>query len=176
MTGAGQNLYKARPRDRGAPPCARPQVLKWGKYDEIQTRESAAGLQTAVLTIEMWPIDKPIDYPQNARKWTQKAIEKVAASIREYGWRQPVVVDAQGVIVIGHLRRAAGNWLGLKEVPVHVALDLTPAQIRGLRLADNRTHEEAEWNVDLLELEILDLNDLDFDLSLTGFDGRELDA
>src|ERR1700720_4303604 len=122
---------------------------------KTKAENPAAGLQTAGLTIEIWPIDKPIDYPQNARKWTQKAVEKVAASIREYGWRQPVVVDAQGVIVIGHLRRAAGRWLRLREVPVHVAWDLSPEQIRGLRLADNRTNEESDWNEDLLKLELL---------------------
>jgi ParB-like chromosome segregation protein Spo0J len=90
------------------------------------------------VLVELWPIGRAKDYPQNPRKWSARAIEKVAASIREYGWRQPVVVDTNDVIVIGHLRRAAGKFLGLTEVPVHVARDLTPAQIRGLRLADNR--------------------------------------
>ena len=74
----------------------------------------------------------------------------MASSIREYGWRQPVVVDSEGVIVIGHLRRAAGKSIGLTECPVHVARELTPAQIRGLRLADNRTNQEASWDMDLL--------------------------
>jgi hypothetical protein len=67
----------------------------------------------ATLSIEIWPIDRPKDYPQNPRKWSGHAIEKVAASIREYGWRQPVVVDTNDVIVIGHLRRASGKFLGL---------------------------------------------------------------
>jgi len=66
-------------------------------------------------------------------RWSARAVEKVAASIREYGFRQPVVVDANEVIAIGHLRRAAGRFLGLTEIPVHVARDLTPAQIRGLK-------------------------------------------
>ncbi len=61
------------------------------------------------MLIELWPIDRPKDYPQNPRKWSAHAVEKVAASIREYGWRQPVVVDADDVIAIGHLRRAAGR-------------------------------------------------------------------
>ncbi len=102
------------------------------------------------MLIEQWPIDRPKDYPKNARNWSAQAVEKVAASIQEYGWRQPVVVDVNDVIVIGHLRRAAGKFLGLTEVPVHVARDLTPAQIRGLRLADNRTNQEAAWDEDLL--------------------------
>src|ERR1022692_969854 len=128
------------------------------------------------MLIELWPIDRPKDYPKNARKWSAQAVEKVAASIREYGWRQPVVVDAHEVIAIGHLRRVAGKFLGLTEVPVHVARDLSPAQIRGLRLADNRTNQEASWDEELLAFEIADLSNLDFDLSLTGFDVHELDA
>ena len=127
------------------------------------------------MLIENWPIDRPKDYPKNARKWSAQAVEKVAASIREYGWRQPVVVDAHEVIVIGHLRRAGGKFLGLTEVPVHVARDLTPAQIRGLRLADNRTNQESYWNDDLLGPELADLDALGFDLGLTGFDVHELD-
>jgi DNA modification methylase len=127
------------------------------------------------MHVEMWPIDRPKDYPKNARKWSAQAVEKVAASICEYGWRQPVVVDAREVVIIGHLRRAAGRFLGLTEVPVHVASDLTPSQVRGLRLMDNRSHEEAEWDPSLLAPELADLDALDFDLRLTGFNVQELD-
>ena len=136
-------------------------------------RESTEVAHT--FSTEMWPIDKPIDYPKNARKWTPKAIEKVAMSIQQYGWRQPIVVDKEGVIVIGHLRRTAGKQAGLTECPVHVAHDLTPTQIRGLRLADNRTNEEAAWDLDLLTLELGELKLEEFDLKLTGFDSREID-
>jgi DNA modification methylase len=135
-----------------------------------------ASLVSPNMLIERWPIDRPKDYPKNARKWSGQAIEKVASSIDEFGWRQPVVVDANDVIVIGHLRRAAGRFLGLTEVPVHVAKDLTPAQIRGLRLADNRTNQEASWDEELLAVELAELNELDFDLGLTGFDVHELDS
>ena len=124
--------------------------------------------------IEMWPIDRPKDYPKNARKWSAKAVEKVASSIREYGWRQPVVVDVEGVIIIGHLRRTAGRSIGLTEIPVHVARDLTSEQVRGLRLMDNRSHEEAGWDFDLLGPELTDLQRLGFGLELTGFDEQEL--
>jgi DNA modification methylase len=124
----------------------------------------------------MWPIDRPKDYEKNARKWSGHAIGKVASSIREYGWRQPIVVDRNEVIVIGHLRRAAGKSLGLTECPVHVAKDLSAAQIRGLRLADNRTAQEADWDMEMLGWELGELKAMDFDLSLTGFDCRELDA
>lgn len=123
---------------------------------------------------ESWPIDRPKDYPKNARKWTASAVEKVASSIREYGWRQPVVVDAHEVIIIGHLRRAAGRKAGMTECPVHVAHDLTPEQVRGLRLMDNRSHEEAGWDFELLGPELIDLQRLGFGLELTGFDEQEL--
>jgi hypothetical protein len=124
--------------------------------------------------IEMWPIDRPKDYPKNARKWSANAVEKVASSIKEYGWRQPVVVDSDGVIIIGHLRRAAGRHAAMTECPVHVANDLTPEQVRGLRIMDNRSHEEAGWDYDLLGPELIDLQRLGFGLELTGFDEQEL--
>jgi ParB-like chromosome segregation protein Spo0J len=103
------------------------------------------------------------------------AVAKVASSIREYGFRQPLVVDVHDVIVIGHLRLTAARSLGLEEVPVDVARDLTPAQIRGLRLADNRTNEESEWDEDLLGPELAELEALGFDLRLSGFDVHEPD-
>src|SRR5512135_75173 len=126
------------------------------------------------MNIELWPIDKPIPYARNARKISEAAVAKVAASIKEFGWRQPIVVDQEGVIIAGHTRLLAAQRLGLKTVPVHVAANLTPAQIKAYRLMDNRSHEEAEWDMELLPLELEDLKALDFDLGLTGFDEREL--
>src|ERR1017187_5316491 len=128
------------------------------------------------MKIELWEIDRPKDYPQNARKWGNRAIAKVGASIKAYGWRQPIVVDKHEVIVIGHLRRTAGRSIGETQCPVHVAHDLTAVQIRGLRLADNRTNQESEWDIELLAAEFGDLKALDFELTLTGFDAREIDA
>lgn len=127
------------------------------------------------LAVEWWPIARPKPYPKNARKWSAKAVEKVAISIREFGWRQPLVCDTEDVIVIGHLRLAAAHWLQLEKVPVHVA-HLPAAKIRALRLADNRLHEEAQYDEGILREEMLDLKGLDLDLSLTGFESRELDA
>lgn len=131
-------------------------------------------IPSAALDIEMWPIDKPQPYPKNARKWGAMAIEKIAQSILEFGFRQPIVVDDKGEIVIGHLRLAGAKRAGLTEVPVHVARDLSPAQIKALRIADNRLHEEAEWDDDLLGLELLDLKMEKFDIDLTGFDHQEI--
>ena len=127
------------------------------------------------LDVVWWPIERPRDYPKNARKWSAQAVAKVAASIQAYGWRQPIVVDSSETIVIGHLRRAAGRSIGETRCPVHVACDLTPAQVRGLRLMDNRSHEEADWDLELLGPELEELRDLDFDLELTGFDEHEID-
>ena len=90
-------------------------------------------------------------------------------------FRQPIVVDEHGVIVCGHTRVMAAKQLGLKEVPVHVAAGLSPEQVRAYRLMDNRSHEEAAWDLDGLTAELLELQGLDVDLSLTGFDMSELD-
>ena len=85
------------------------------------------------LLVEMWPIEKPIEYGRNARKITQAAVDKVAASIQEFGFRQPIVVDKENVIIVGHVRLRAAKKLGMTHVPVHVAANLTPAQVRVLR-------------------------------------------
>ena len=110
-----------------------------------------------MMEIELWPIDRPLPYAKNPRKIPQSAIDKVAASIKEFGWRQPIVVDADGVVVVGHTRLLAARKLGLLEVPVHVAADLTEAQCRAYRIADNRAGEEARWDDKLLKLEISEL-------------------
>ena len=112
------------------------------------------------MLVEQWPTEKPIPYARNASKLSPKAVDKVAASIREFGFRQPIVVDKDGTVVVGHTRLAAAKKLELATVPVHVATELTPAQIKAYRLADNRTNEETEWDMELLGLEMLDLKDL----------------
>jgi len=127
-----------------------------------------------VLKIESWDINKPIPYARNARKISQKAIDKVAASIQEFGWQQPLVVDSSNVVIAGHTRLLAAQKLGMKEVPVHVADGLTDGQVKAYRLMDNRSHEEAQWDFELLVPEMSDLRDLCVDLSLTGFDIPEI--
>jgi hypothetical protein len=128
------------------------------------------------LLIESWPIDRPIEYARNARMITHAAVDKVAASIQEFGFRQPIVVDKDHVIIVGHVRLRAAKKLGMMQVPVHVAANLTPAQVRAYRLMDNRSHEEVEWDIAMLGAELLELRDLEFNLVLTGFSGRELDS
>jgi len=127
------------------------------------------------LEVSWWPIDKPIPYSRNSRKIPERAIDKVAASIKEFGWRQAIVVDKGGVIICGHTRLLAAKKLGLKQVPVHVADNLTPAQVKAYRLMDNRSHEETDWDLELVGPELEELRGLDLDLELTGFDQHEID-
>jgi ParB-like chromosome segregation protein Spo0J len=127
------------------------------------------------LTVEQWPIDRPIPYSRNPRKISDAAVAKVAGSLHEFGWRQPIVVDGEGVVVVGHTRLLAARKLGFQEVPVHVAVDLTPNQAKAYRLADNRVGEESLWNDSLLKLELSDLREMGAELSVLGFDDAELE-
>ena len=128
------------------------------------------------MEISHWLIEKIIPYARNARKIPPQAVDKVANSIREYGWRQPVVVDRHGVIICGHTRWLAARQLGLERVPVHQADNLTPAQVKAYRLMDNRSHQETDWDFDLLGEELFEIRDLNIDLNLTGFGPREIDT
>ncbi|HBY67619.1 MAG TPA: hypothetical protein DEG69_07635, partial [Flavobacteriaceae bacterium] len=119
-------------------------------------------------------IDRPVPYVRNARKIPQKAIDKVAGSLQEFGWRQPIVVDKEGSVIVGHTRLKAAQKLNYKEVPVHVADKLSEAQVKAYRLADNRTGEETGWDEELLSLEIKELADYDIDIDLTGFNDNEV--
>ena len=125
------------------------------------------------LQFEVWKIDRCIDYARNPRK-NDHAVDKVAAAIREFGFRVPIVAKSDGTVVDGHLRLKAAKKLGLDEVPVILADDMSEAQIKAFRLSVNKVAELAEWDIDLLKLEIFDLKEMDFDLSLTGFDDDEL--
>ena len=125
------------------------------------------------MKVQNVSIDRVIPYEKNPRKNAQ-AVEKVAASIKTYGFRVPIIVDKNFIIVAGHTRLLAAKCLGLENVPVHVAGDLTPEQCKAYRIADNKTAEYAEWDMDLLAQEILDLKNLDFDLSQTGFEDQEI--
>lgn len=109
-------------------------------------------------------------YEKNPRH-NEKAVDAVAASIKEFGWKVPVVIDKDGVIAAGHTRVAAAKKLGIKTVPCIVADDLTEEQIRAFRLADNKTAELAEWDDELLAEELAMLEDID--MSQFGFDGLE---
>ena len=126
------------------------------------------------MTIINKPADSLIPYINNPRK-NDAAVDKVAASIKEFGFKVPIIVDNENVIVAGHTRLLAAKKLGLESVPCVIADDLTPAQIKAYRIADNKTAEFAEWDDELLRIELEALNGLDFDLDLTGFDKSEIE-
>jgi len=125
------------------------------------------------MDIELRNIDDIRPYEKNPRV-NDQAVEAVAVSLREYGFRQPIVIDADGVIIVGHTRWKAAKKLALAKVPVHVVTDMTPAQVKAYRIADNQTNTLAEWDYELLPIELKDLQAADFDLSLLGFDADEL--
>src|SRR5512134_3126740 len=125
------------------------------------------------MKVALVDIKRVVPYARNPRK-NAAAVAKVVASLKEFGWRQPIVVDSEMVIVVGHTRLLAALQLGMDKVPVHVADNLTPAQIKAYRIMDNRSHEDSEWDDSLLALELGDLKDEDFDLELTGFADEEL--
>jgi hypothetical protein len=104
-----------------------------------------AGASEQGLAIELWPIERPIPYSKNPRVCPQSAIDKVAASIERFGFLQAIVVDSDDIVVVGHTRLLAAKQLGLTQVPVHIAADLSPTQAAAYRIADNRTNEETSW-------------------------------
>lgn len=116
------------------------------------------------------PIREITPYENNPRN-NDSAVDAVAASIREFGWQQPIVVDKDGVIIAGHTRYKAARKLGLTEVPVVVADNLTEEQIKAYRLADNKSGELAGWDFSVLEEELAELSD--FDMQQFGFDDSE---
>jgi DNA modification methylase len=125
------------------------------------------------MRVELWSIEDVKPYSKNPRR-NEHAVEAVVQSIAEFGFRQPIVVDKQGVIVVGDTRYKAALRLCLKKVPVHVATGLTPTQVKAYRIADNKTAELAEWDEDGLVRELSELQKLDFDTDLLGFSADEL--
>jgi len=125
------------------------------------------------MKVEQWQLSQLRPYEQNPRN-NDDAVDTVAASIREFGFRQPIVVDENGVIIVGHTRFKAAQKLRLTEVPVHVASGLSAEQIRAYRIADNKSSELAEWDFDLLPVELAALKDANYDIGLLGFDVDEL--
>src|SRR5262249_30700231 len=122
---------------------------------------------------EMRPLDSIRPYEGNPRV-NDSAVDAVAASMKAFGVRQPLVVDEQHVIIVGHTRYKAAIKLGLAEVPVHVAVGLLPEQIRAYRIADNQSSNLPTWDYDLLPIELASLKDASFDLTLLSFDADEL--
>ena len=124
------------------------------------------------MEIKSLNIEKLKPYKNNARN-NEKAVDKVVASIKEFGFRVPILIDNDNEIIAGHTRLLAAKKLGLKEVSTIKVDDLTPEQVKAFRIADNKTAEYADWNFELLAQELEDLKLADYDLSLTGFDMSE---
>lgn len=126
------------------------------------------------LTLQHWPIDRLVEYARNPRK-NDEAVDRMCGAIREFGFRIPIVARSDGAVVDGHLRLKAARKLGLTEVPVVLADELTEAQIKAFRLLANRSATWAEWDEELLRLELSELEQQGFDLDLTGFDLDEIE-
>jgi DNA modification methylase len=124
--------------------------------------------------VERWTIDRLVPYARNARTHSDGQIAQVAASIQEWGWTNPVLVGDDGGIIAGHARVLAARQLGLVEVPVMLASDWSEAQKRAYVLADNQLALNADWNPELLRLELGELQGLDFNIGLIGFDDAQL--
>jgi len=123
--------------------------------------------------VEKWSIDKLIPYARNARTHSDEQVAQIAASIKEWGWTTPVLVDEHGGIIAGHGRTLAAQRLRMKEVPVMVAKGWSDAKKRAYVLADNKLAMNAGWDNEMLALELAEIGDLGFDLNLIGFDPSE---
>ena len=131
-------------------------------------------LQTLPHQIENWRIERLVEYPRNPRK-NDGAVDRMAGSVREFGFKVPVLARSDGEIVDGHLRLKAARKLGITEVPVILCNEWSPAQVKAFRLMVNRSATWADWDEELLALELQEIQAADFDLSLTGFIPGEID-
>lgn len=134
---------------------------------------SEASQILASLQIEQRPIDVLIPYARNAKQHSDAQVAQIAASIREFGWGAPILVDGRNNVIAGHGRLLAARKLGLSEVPVVPLTHLTDTQRKALILADNKIGENATWDDELLALELAELQEAGFDLELTGFSAEE---
>ena len=136
---------------------------------------------TSEVRIEFWPIEKLVFYARNPRN-NDGAVDRMCASIREFGFKVPVLARSNGEVVDGHLRlkaaRKLGSWPGggTSQIPVILCDEWTEAQVKAFRLLVNRSVTWADWDEELLALELQELNAADFDLSLTGFNPGEIDG
>jgi ParB-like chromosome segregation protein Spo0J len=128
------------------------------------------------VKIEQRKIEALIPYVNNSRTHSDEQVAQIAASVREFGWTNPILVDGQNGIIAGHGRLAAARKLGLAEVPVIVLDHLSDAQKKALVIADNKLASNAGWDNELLALELSEIKEFGFDLELTGFNSEEIKA
>jgi ParB-like nuclease domain len=137
-------------------------------------RSKNAGSESTATTVEVWPIDRLMPYEKNPRK-NDSAVERMCASIGEFGFKIPCLVRSDGEVVDGHLRLKAAHRLGIAEVPVILCDEWTPAQVKAFRLMVNRSVAWANWDDELLAQELKDIEESGFDIAFTGFDSKEID-
>jgi ParB-like nuclease domain len=138
-------------------------------FFRMQTPKTAAQLE-----VQIWPIDRLVLYARNPRK--NDAVVDRMCSIREFGFKIPVLARSDGEVVDGHLRLKAARKLGIDQIPVILCDEWTPAQVKAFRLLVNRSVTWASWDEELLALELQELSEADFDLDLTGFNPGEIDG
>lgn len=124
--------------------------------------------------IEMWPLPRLVPYERNARTHSPEQVAQIAASIQEFGFTNPILVDGENGILAGHGRLAAAKDMGLAEVPVIVIDHLTPEQRRAYVIADNQLALNAGWDMDILRLELTSLQDLSFNFDVIGFSDQQI--
>jgi ParB-like nuclease family protein len=132
-------------------------------------KPAAAKIQWPADRVERWSIERLIPYARNARTHSDAQVAQLAASIREWGWTMPVLVDAEGTLIAGHGRVLAARQLAIIDIPVMVATGWTEAQIKAYRIADNQLGTLSGWDDQLLGVELAELRDLGANLELVGF-------
>lgn len=128
-----------------------------------------------VIQIQPVKVKDLIPYANNARTHSDEQVAQIAASIKEFGWTNPILIDGENGIIAGHGRLAAARKLGMEELPAIQLDGLTKAQKKALILADNKLALNSGWDYELLKIELEELNDQNFDLSIIGFDADELE-
>jgi ParB-like chromosome segregation protein Spo0J len=141
---------------------------------KAKNESKEAAMETGSLKIEYRTLDSLVPYARNARTHSEDQISQIAASIREFGFTNPILIDSKQGIIAGHGRLAAAKELGLDKVPCIDLSHLTEEQKRAYIIADNKLALNGGWNEDLLRLELTDLKELGANLELTGFDAMEL--
>jgi DNA modification methylase len=141
----------------------------------MHTESVVGSKRLSGMQLDSWPITRFVLYIRNPRK-NDHVVNRMMASIEEFGFKVPILAKSTGEVIDGHLRLKAAEKLGMTEVPVIPCDDWTDAQCKAFRLLVNRSVTWADWDTELLSLELLDLKELNFDLALSGFDGGEIDA
>jgi len=176
---AGKSKTTARPPESTTDMPTQISKMKVARMTKMKPARSTAnaGVVTPTetpLEIQTWPIDKLVPYARNPRK-NDAAVDRMCGALKEFGFKIPCLVRSDGEVIDGHLRLKAARRLGMTDIPVILCDEWTPAQVKAFRIMVNRSATWADWDDELLALELLELQTSDFDLALTGFDTKELD-